>query len=162
MVNPAIDNNNTTFDTQVVIQTFSELTTHELYAILKARASVFIVEQECPYQDLDDIDFRATHITLFRNSEIVAYSRVYQSEHSDLWHIGRVMTTQRSKHYGIRIMKEAIKVARNLGVRHVEIDAQSYAIGFYEKVGFQVCSDEFLLDGILHKKMKLDISHTDE
>ena len=155
MTDPIIDDNNTAFDTKVVIQTFSELTTHELYAILKARASVFIVEQECPYQDLDDIDFRATHITLFRNSEIVAYSRVYQSEHSDLWHIGRVMTTQRNKHYGIRIMKEAIKVARNLGVRHVEIDAQSYAIGFYEKVGFQVCSDEFLLDGILHKKMEL-------
>lgn len=162
MTDPIIDDNNTAFDTKVVIQTFSELTTHELYAILKARASVFIVEQECPYQDLDDIDFRATHITLFHNSEIVAYSRVYQSEHSDLWHIGRVMTTQRNKHYGIRIMKEAIKVARNLGVRHVEIDAQSYAIGFYEKVGFQVCSDEFLLDGILHKKMELDISHTDE
>ena len=155
MINPVIDNSNTTFDTQVVIQTFSELTTHELYAILKARASVFIVEQECPYQDLDEIDFRATHITLLSHGEIVAYSRVYQSEHPDLWHIGRVMTTQRNKHYGIRIMKEAIQVARNLGVHHVEIDAQSYAIGFYEKVGFQVCSDEFLLDGILHKKMEL-------
>ena len=138
-----------------IIQTFGELTTHELYGILKVRAAVFVVEQECPYQDLDDIDFRATHITLWNENQIVAYSRVYKSKDADLWHIGRVMTTQRNKNFGLRIMEEAINVAKKLGAKVIEIEAQSYAIGFYEKVGFQVCSDEFLLDGILHKRMRL-------
>ena len=140
---------------KTIIQIFEELTTRELYEILKIRAAVFVVEQECPYQDLDDIDFRATHITLWYENQIVAYSRVYKSKNTDLWHIGRVMTTQRNKNFGLCIMQEAIKVAKGLGAKVIEIEAQSYAIGFYEKVGFQVCSDEFLLDGILHKRMRL-------
>lgn len=59
--------------------------------------------------------------------------------------------------YGIYVMKEAITVAKEHGAKLIEIEAQSYAIGFYEKVGFRVCSDEFLLDGILHKRMRLQI-----
>ena len=143
--------------TKTVIQTFDALTTRELYEILKVRSAVFVVEQNCPYQDLDDIDFKATHITLFCDNEIVAYSRVFKSDDSELWHIGRVLTTQRNNHYGLQIMKEAIKVADRLGAKDIEIEAQCYAIPFYEKVGFQVSSDEFMLDGIPHKRMRLQL-----
>lgn len=154
MINHAIDDNKYPY-INLKVQTFDELTTKELYAILKARAAVFIVEQNCQYQDMDDIDFAATHVTLLKDDEIVAYARVFCDGHADTWHIGRVLTVWRGMGYGIPLMNEAIKVAKEAGAKSVEIDAQSYAIGFYEKVGFQVCSDEYLIDGILHKRMKL-------
>lgn len=142
---------------KAVIQTFEELTTHELYEILKVRSAVFVVEQNCPYQDLDDIDFYARHITLWREDTIVAYSRVFKDPDADLWHIGRVLSTQRNKNYGLWVMKESIKLVEVLGGCHIEIEAQCYASGFYEKVGFQVCSDPFLLDGIPHQRMRLKL-----
>lgn len=146
---------NTKAEVKVIVHTFDELTTRELYEILKVRAAVFVVEQEICYQDMDGIDFRATHVALWLDNQIVAYSRVYKDEVPDTWHIGRVLTIQRNKSYGLQVMREAIKVAKRLGAKQIAIEAQSYAVGFYEKVGFQVCSDEFLLDGILHKRMRL-------
>lgn len=143
---------------KVIVKTFEELTTRELYEILKVRAAVFVVEQEICYQDMDDIDFRATHVALWRDNQIVAYSRVFKDEEPEAWHIGRVLTMQRNKNYGLQVMKAAIKVAETVGARQIKIEAQSYAIGFYEKVGFQVCSDEFLIDGILHKRMRLQFA----
>ena len=139
------------------VKTFDQLTTRELYEILKTRAAVFIVEQNCAYQDLDDIDFKSTHIMLYSDGELVAYSRVFKDDESDLWHIGRVLTTQRNKHFGLRIMEEAIRVAKEMDAQLIEIEAQSYAIGFYEQLGFEVSSDEFLLDGILHRRMLLHL-----
>ena len=141
----------------VRIQSFDELNTRELYEILQVRSAVFVVEQECPYQDLDDNDFKATHITLRHDNMLVAYARVYKEEESEMWHIGRVLTTRRGQYYGIRVMEESIRVARMLGAAQIEIEAQSYATGFYERMGFRVSSEEFLLDGILHKKMLLQI-----
>ena len=142
---------------KVVIQTFEELTTRDLYEILKVRSAVFVVEQNCPYQDLDDIDHYASHITLWSEGAIVAYARVFKDPATDLWHIGRVLSTQRNKNYGLQVMKESIKLAESLGARCIEIEAQCYAIGFYEKVGFQVCSDPFMLDGIPHQRMRLQL-----
>ena len=142
---------------KVVIQTFDELTTLELYEILKVRSTVFVVEQNCPYQDLDGIDFYASHITLWREGAIVAYSRVFKDPGTDLWHIGRVLSTQRDKNYGLQVMKESIKLAETLGAQCIEIEAQCYATGFYEKVGFQVCSEQFMLDGIPHQRMRLQL-----
>lgn len=140
---------------QVVIKTFDELNTHELYEILKVRSAVFVVEQNCPYQDLDGIDHYACHITLWCEGAIVAYSRVFRDPDTELWHIGRVLSTHRNKNYGLQVMKESIKLAESLGARCIEIEAQCYALGFYEKVGFQVCSEPFLLDGIPHQRMRL-------
>ena len=150
----AQDNNN---EIKTMVKTFDELTTRELYEILKVRAAVFVVEQEICYQDMDDIDFGATHVALWDDDQIVAYSRVFKDEEPGAWHIGRVLTTQRNKNYGLRVMQEAINVAEALGARQIKIEAQSYAIGFYEKVGFEVCSDEFLIDGILHKRMRRQV-----
>ena len=148
---------NTVSETKTVVKPFEELTTRELYEILKVRAAVFVVEQEICYQDMDDIDFSATHVALWCDNQIVAYSRVFKDEAPGAWHIGRVLTTQRNKNYGLQVMKEAIKVAKILGAEQVKIEAQSYATGFYEKLGFRICSDEFLIDGIWHKRMQLSI-----
>lgn len=141
---------------KLTIQSFEELNTFELYEILKVRAAVFVVEQECPYQDLDDIDFRSIHVTLHRDDGIVAYARVFKDD-GDLWHIGRVLTTEREKHFGLEVMREAIKVAKSQDAKCIEIEAQCYALGFYEKLGFQVSSEEFMLDGIPHRRMRLQI-----
>ena len=138
-------------------KTFDELTTHELYEILKARAAVFVVEQNCHYQDMDDIDFIATHVVVMDGDTIVAYSRVFKSNHADAWHIGRVLSTQRHKHYGMKVMQEAINAAEKLGAKMIEIDAQCHAVGFYEKIGFKVCSDEYMIDDIPHKRMLLQL-----
>lgn len=147
----------TSNETKTIVQTFDELTTRDLYEILKVRAAVFVVEQKCSYLDMDDIDFRSTHVTLWRDDKIVAYCRVFKDEEPGAWHIGRVLTTRRKKNHGLQVMQAAIKVAAELGATQVKIEAQSYAIGFYEKLGFQVCSDEFLIDDILHKRMRLQV-----
>ena len=146
------DNNN---GLKLKIQCFEELSNIELYEILKVRAAVFVVEQECAYQDIDDIDFHATHVTLCRDSNIIAYARVFKDDDADLWHIGRVLTAERNKHFGLEVMKEAIKVAEARGARCVEIEAQCYALGFYQRLGFQVSSEVFILDGIPHRRMRL-------
>lgn len=146
-------------ETRTIVQTFDELTTRDLYEILKVRAAVFVVEQRCSYLDMDGIDFRSNHVIIWHDNQIVAYCRVFKDEEPGAWHVGRVLTTQRKKNYGLQVMREAIKVAESLGARTVKIEAQSYAIGFYEKVGFQVCSDEFLIDDILHKRMRLQVAH---
>ena len=96
---------------KLTIQSFEELSTSQLYEILKVRAAVFVVEQECAYQDLDGIDRHSMHVTLWRNHKIVAYARVFKDD-DDLWHIGRVLTTERNKHFGLVVMREAIKVAK--------------------------------------------------
>ena len=125
-----------TDETMTAIQKFDGLTTRELYEILKVRSAVFVVEQNCPYQDLDDIDFKSTHITVYNGNKIVAYSRVFKSDDTGLWHIGRVLTTQRNKRYGLQVMRTSIDEAERLGTKTIEIEAQCYAIPFYEKVGF--------------------------
>ena len=147
-----IDNNKL----KLTILSFEELTTNELYEILKVRAAVFIVEQECAYQDLDDIDFRSIHVTLHRDDAIVAYARVFRDD-GGLWHIGRVLSTERDKHFGLEVMREAIKVAKAQYAGSIEIEAQCYALGFYEKLEFQVSSEEFMLDGIPHRRMRLQL-----
>lgn len=143
---------------RTTVQIFDDLTTRELYEILKARSAVFVVEQNCPYQDLDNIDLSAMHITLWNSNKVMAYCRVFKSEqHVGLWHIGRVITTVRNRHYGLHIMKEALRCAKNYGATIVEIEAQCQALGFYQKLGFQQCSAEFMLDGIPHKRMKIEL-----
>ncbi len=138
---------------KLTIQSFEELSTSQLYEVLKVRAAVFVVEQECAYQDLDGIDFHSTHVTLWRNHEIIAYARVFKDD-DDLWHIGRVLTTERNHHYGLEVMREAIRVAEENDAKCIEIEAQCYSLGFYEKLGFWVSSDEFMLDGIPHRRMR--------
>lgn len=138
----------------LTIQTFEELSTEELYEILKVRAAVFVVEQECAYQDIDDVDFQAIHVTLRRDGGIVAYARVFKNEEPGIWHIGRVLTTERNHHFGVEVMREAMKVAWEQGAKCIEIEAQCHAAGYYKKFGFRASSEEFLLDGILHQRMR--------
>ncbi len=135
---------------------FEELSTKELYEILRVRAEIFVVEQNCVYQDLDQVDYRSLHIFgEDDNGEVQAYLRIFEKDRNTL-QMGRVLTREHGKGLGKEILKRGIHASREKMPGNVlRIEAQKYAIGFYEKEGFQVCSDEFMEDGIPHVEMKL-------
>lgn len=136
-------------------KTFQELTTAELYELLRIRSDVFVVEQNCPYQDLDYDDQAAIHLWLTDREKIVALCRVCPAgTHMEEVSIGRVITTVRGKGYGKQIMLAGMDAAReNFGATRIDLEAQEYAKGFYEQVGFRQSSETFILDDIPHIKM---------
>ena len=136
---------------------FSELTAEELYELLRIRSEVFVVEQKCVYQDMDGDDQASVHLWLTDQDRVVALCRVCPAgTHMKEVSIGRVITTERGKGYGKRIMLAGIEAAReHFDATTIEIEAQEYAKGFYEQVGFRKSSDPFILDGIPHIKMTL-------
>lgn len=138
---------------------FSELDTNELYDILKLRFDVFVLEQACLYQEIDNLDQEAIHVYIKDGDEIVAYLRVLDRgvESEDIA-IGRVIAKKRRQGLGTLVLKEGIKAAKDFfNADAIYIEAQSYAKEFYENLGFVQISDEFLLDDIAHIKMRLVI-----
>ena len=129
----------------------------ELYELLRIRSEVFVVEQNCVYQDMDGDDQASVHLWLTDQDRVVALCRVCPAgTHMKEVSIGRVITTERGKGYGKRIMLAGIEAAReHFDATTIEIEAQEYAKGFYEQVGFRKSSDPFILDGIPHIKMTL-------
>ncbi len=137
---------------------FDELSREELYAILRLRVSVFVVEQHCPYMETDDRDQGALHVWLEDENGIEAYLRVLGKgvacEHAL---IGRVIAVKRRQGLGSRIVREGVRAAREqMGADIICVEAQSYAAGMYEKQGFRRVSEEYLLDGIPHVTMLLE------
>lgn len=134
---------------------FQELTTDELYELLRIRSDVFVVEQNCAYQDLDCDDQKAIHVWITTENKVVALARVCPADtHMKEVSIGRVITVERDKGYGKQIMLHAIDAAvEYFDTKTIDIEAQEYAKVFYEKVGFIQSSETFMLDGIPHIKM---------
>ena len=126
-------------------KSFHELTVDELYELLRVRSEVFVVEQDCVYQDLDGDDQKAIHLWLTLADKVVALARVCPAgTHMSEISIGRVITTERGKGYGKQIMLHAIDAAiEHFQATHIDIEAQEYAKGFYESVGFKQSSDTF-------------------
>ncbi len=136
---------------------FEELTAPELYSILRSRSAVFVVEQECVYQDVDGIDRDSLHVFAEEDGECTAYLRIYRIS-DDTVKIGRVLTLRRGCGLGREILKEGIRLAKErYSPSRIYVEAQCYAAGFYEKEGFRTCTDEFLEDGIPHVGMTLDL-----
>lgn len=143
---------------QTHIQKLTQQSTQQLYQIYKLRVDVFVVEQQCPYHEIDDIDTISHHIYLQNdNSKILAYCRLYKIE--DAFHIGRVNASPKRKGYGTQIMKTAIEFAElTLHADSIIIEAQTYAKNFCEKLGFNQTSEPFDEDGIPHIQMKYIVS----
>lgn len=143
---------------QLQIKRFDELTADELYAILKLRVDVFVVEQQCPYPELDGCDRDALHVCLADEQGIAAYLRILdRGVRSEYVTIGRVVAARRRMGLGTRILKAGIKAAKEIfGADMIYVEAQTYARGLYEKQGFHQISGEFLEDGIPHIKMLLE------
>ena len=144
---------------QLCVKRFYELTLDELYALLRLRVDVFVVEQNCPYAELDGRDQAALHVFLRDGDGVQACLRVLDrgvaAEHVAL---GRVIARRRGCGLGRRIVEAGIEAARaHFGAEKIYLEAQCYAQGFYEKLGFRPISGEFLEDGIPHVQMLLDL-----
>ncbi len=140
---------------EIKTKRFNELTTEELYEILRCRSEVFVVEQSCVYQDLDEEDLYSTHLFIEEGGRIKTYLRVIDpGVKYTAASIGRVLTMKPFRGQGLThlLMIEAIQVAKSLSDT-IEIEAQAYLRNFYKSLGFKESSDEFILDGIPHISM---------
>lgn len=140
------------------IKPFKELSTGELYDVLRLRAEVFVVEQNCVYQDIDGKDIKAMHLLGHADGKIVAYSRLFNAgDYFDDASIGRVVIDKnyRDKKWGHDMMREAIAgIRRHFGEDRITISAQSYLKEFYAQHGFVAVGDEYLEDDIPHFRMQ--------
>ena len=142
---------------KLVAKYFEELSTTELYEILKSRAEIFVVEQNCVYQDLDDKDYKSLHVFYESKGKVVAYLRAFVKDEKVV-QMGRVLTLEHGKGLGGRLIKEGIKLIKEkMKSECIYIEAQCYAIGFYEREGFKICSEEFLEGEIPHMQMILEL-----
>lgn len=144
---------------KIVVKKYNELTLDELYEILKVRAEVFVVGQECNYQDMDDIDKCSIHIYMEGEDGITSYLRLIEpGKVCEYPAIGRVLSRVRRKGYATEIMKVAIAEAKKqFNASKVKLSAQVYVRELYDKLGFIQTSEEFLDVGIPHIDMVLDL-----
>ncbi|RFZ90743.1 GNAT family N-acetyltransferase [Mucilaginibacter conchicola] len=140
-----------------IIKPFNELTTTELYALLRLRAEVFVVEQNCVYLDLDGKDQQSYHLLYYADDELAAYTRLVPAGVSfDEISIGRVITSPR--HRGIGLGKQLIDASiegcyKKFGRQPIRIGAQLYLLKFYQSFGFVEQSEVYDEDGIPHIEM---------
>ncbi len=141
----------------VSIKHFNELTTSELYAILRLRSEVFVVEQDCVYQDIDAKDQKAIHIIGSKKGEVVAYTRIFKAgDYFKKTAIGRVVVkkSERKYGYGRTIMEASLDyISKTLQEKEIELSAQTYLLRFYNDLGFKKIGKEYLEDGIPHIRM---------
>jgi ElaA protein len=141
----------------IKVKKFKDLTTQELYDILQLRSEVFVVEQDCVYQDIDSKDQKALHIIGYKNDRVVAYTRIFKpGDYFDLASIGRVVVSQkeRDNKYGYDIMKASIKAIKDIfNESTIKISAQCYLKQFYSNLEFKQVGVEYLEDGIPHIAM---------
>lgn len=138
---------------------FNELTTAELYLIMQLRNEVFVVEQNCVYQDVDGKDLKSWHLCGWKESELVAYARIIpQGISYKEASIGRVATKQAYRAVGIgkTLMQKGIQHCfTQFNCTEIKIGAQVYLTAFYKSLGFLPCSEQYMEDGIPHLEMLL-------
>tara|TARA_B110000003_G_scaffold198277_1_gene196969 strand:+ start:793 stop:1236 length:444 start_codon:yes stop_codon:yes gene_type:complete len=146
---------------KITVFKYQDLGPDRLYEILKLRSEVFVVEQKCAYQDLDNKDEKALHLVGEKNNKIIAYTRIFKKgaffKNSS---IGRVLVKKkyRNKDYGRKIMTSSIeKLKKDPKEEIIEISAQKYLLKFYSELGFEKVGEEYLEDNIPHVKMILKI-----
>jgi len=141
----------------VFVKSFEELSKLELYKILRLRAEVFIVEQDCVYQDVDDKDQKALHVLLKKSEDIIGYTRLFwPGDYFKEASIGRVVISKEERHnnYGSQLMKASIlAVSEKMKEKKIKISAQTYLKKFYNNLGFLESGKEYLEDGIPHIAM---------
>ena len=140
------------------VKRFDELSPAELYALLRLRVEVFMLEQRCLYPELDGLDAAALHVWLSDGAGIAACLRVLdRGVRCEYVTIGRVIAVRRRRGLGTQVMREGIRAAReHFGNGPIYVEAQAYARPFYENLGFRRISEPFDEDGIPHIKMLLD------
>jgi len=142
-----------------IYKAFNELTPLQLYSILQLRNEVFVVEQQCIFQDADNKDQNSWHVMGWTGNQLIAYTRlvpegIAYKESS----IGRVVTSPKMRKLGLgrKLMLESIEILYKIwGKKAIKIGAQLYLKNFYESLGFQQTSAIYLEDGIEHIEMLL-------
>lgn len=141
----------------VSVKSFKELTTKDVYAVLQLRSEIFVVEQNCVYQDIDGKDFKAFHVLGYKDNNLVAYTRIFKpGDYFKEASIGRVVVkkSERKHKYGYVIMQESIAaVKEHLQETTIKISAQKYLLKFYNNLGFKEEGEEYLEDGLPHMVM---------
>lgn len=141
------------------IKKFEELTVKELYEILRVRSEVFVVEQNCVYQDCDNKDKYAYHLFAIENKDIVAYLRILEKSVSyKEVSIGRVLSSEKHRRMGLgreAMLRAILFIKNSLNENKIRISAQEYAAPFYEGIGFEIASGYYLEDDITHVEMLL-------
>ncbi len=139
------------------VKSFNELSLSELYKVLRLRAEVFVVEQDCVYQDIDNKDQKALHVIGYKNNNIIAYTRIFDAgDYFEKASIGRVVVseTERKYGYGHNLIKQSIVAIKDqYSKEEIKISAQCYLKNFYEKHNFKQIGEEYLEDGIPHIAM---------
>ncbi|MES2286605.1 MAG: GNAT family N-acetyltransferase [Bacteroidota bacterium] len=143
------------------IKQFNELSVDELYQIFNLRIAVFVVEQNCPYQDADGKDSKAFHLMgIDENNDLIAYARILPAGTAFTEvSIGRVITSQKARGTGAgrELMENAIQfIDEQYGDIPIRIGAQRYLTKFYSSLGFEIASEEYIEDTILHIEMLLN------
>ena len=145
----------------IITKIFSELNTEELYQILRLRSEVFVVEQDCVYQDIDNKDQKAIHLYFKENDEILAYTRIFKAGYYyENPSIGRVVVSKknRGQDIGKKIMIDSIEyIKQNIKGKKIELSAQKYLDKFYKDLGFYKTGEDYLEDGIPHQRMLFDL-----
>lgn len=140
-----------------LVKTFKELSKNELYSILQLRAEVFVVEQDCVYQDVDGKDEKALHVLGVKNNIIIAYTRIFKpGDYFEKSSIGRVVLkqTERKHGYGHQLIKTSIQAIKDFyNETTIVISAQLYLKKFYETHQFFQVGESYLEDGIPHIRM---------
>ena len=141
----------------ISVKSFNEFTTEELYEVLRLRSEIFVVEQNCVYQDIDLKDKKAIHVLGYFQNELVAYTRIFKpGDYFQQASIGRVLVKEsyRSRKWGYDIMEASIKaIEQHFLATSIKISAQQYLEKFYNNMGFLTVGEPYLEDGIPHVAM---------
>ena len=141
----------------ITIKTYNQLSLDDLYYILQLRSEVFVVEQDCVYQDVDGKDQKALHVIGKINNIIIAYTRIFKpGDYFKEASIGRVVVSKNERHqkYGELLMKASIQATEdNFGTKEIKLSAQKYLENFYNNLGFTTIGEPYLEDGIPHIAM---------
>lgn len=137
-----------------IYKRFDQLTTRELYEIVRSRTEIFLLEQRIICQDFDGIDYDALHCFITEGDRVVAYLRAYSS--ADGIHIGRVLSLRHGEGLGRELMERSLPIIKEYyGDLPILLHAQTHAEGFYKKLGFTTVSERFMEEGIPHVEMRL-------
>lgn len=140
----------------ILFHGIDKMSASELYNILKLRQDIFIVEQNCVYEDIDGLDDVSKHILLRVGDELAAYSRIVPPKVKfDEISIGRIVVKEkfRGNGYGKKIVLEAIDRIAETGYKSIRIEAQAHLLQFYKNLGFKSAGETYILDGIPHLQM---------
>ncbi len=144
-----------------ITKTFYELDTEDLYQILRLRSEVFVVEQDCVYQDIDNKDQNAIHLYYKEKNEILAYTRIFKAgNYYENPCIGRVVVSKKNRgnDLGKKIMIDSMEyIKHNIKGEKIELSAQKYLNKFYKDLGFYKIGEDYLEDGIPHQRMIFDL-----